>query len=113
MLILIIKLGGWQLSQLQNITFMENEKNKETSKFEPTPDYVPNPETKTEKHQRLLEEIKKKSNAPDFYEAVKRGIECYTSHHTRDNEYSDICTDLRKLQDFFYLQTLLDKEGKE
>lgn len=83
---------------------------KDKSKYVPTPEYKPNPETRAKKHKRLLVKITDQAAAPEYYEALRRGIESYTSHRTRDNEYSDICTDLRELQDFFYLQTLFRKE---
>ena len=76
-------------------------------------DYKSKPETKIETHKRLKEKIKDRAAAPEFYEALNEAIKCYTLNNTRHNNYIDICTDLRELEEFFFLQILLSKDNEK
>jgi len=72
----------------------------------------PNPESKTEKHKRLLEKITDQVEAVDFYDALKETIKCYTIHNTKEANYKYVYSSLLELQDFFYLQILLGKKRR-
>ena len=57
----------------------------------------------------ILLQIVNRDIAPDFYNVLKEAIECFSVHEKAHNSYEDILGDLWKLQQYFYLQTLIGK----
>jgi len=58
----------------------------------------------------ILLEIVNRDTAPDFYNALKEAIGCFSVHEKAHNDYEDILSDLWKLQQYFYLQILIGKQ---